>query len=98
MFTVSLTVRWAVKAQPQRQDRPSEKWFWNTLVDADPGSNPASWQWVAGSGEADSSALGSHTMELTAAGITLGKTYPEPIVDHKAARARALAVYAKTRT
>ena len=27
-----------------------EQWFWDTLVDADPGSNPANWQWVAGSG------------------------------------------------
>ena len=30
--------------------REGEKWFWDTLVDADPGSNPANWQWVAGSG------------------------------------------------
>lgn len=30
--------------------RLGERWFWDTLVDADPGSNPASWQWVAGSG------------------------------------------------
>jgi len=37
-------------------------------------------------------------MELAAAGVTLGKIYPEPIVDHKAARARALAAYAKTRS
>lgn len=27
-----------------------EEWFWDTLVDADLGSNSASWQWVAGSG------------------------------------------------
>ncbi len=27
-----------------------EDWFWDTLVDADPASNPASWQWTAGSG------------------------------------------------
>ncbi|MEM9739409.1 MAG: deoxyribodipyrimidine photo-lyase [Pseudomonadota bacterium] len=27
-----------------------EDWFWDTLVDADPASNAASWQWVAGSG------------------------------------------------
>lgn len=27
-----------------------EKWFWDTLVDADLASNPANWQWVAGSG------------------------------------------------
>jgi len=30
--------------------RHGEQWFWDTLVDADPASNPASWQWVAGSG------------------------------------------------
>ena len=27
-----------------------EDWFWDTLVDADPAANAASWQWVAGSG------------------------------------------------
>jgi deoxyribodipyrimidine photo-lyase len=116
--------------------RDGEKWFWDTLVDADPGSNPASWQWVAGSG-ADAAPYfrvfnpilqgekfdpdgvyvskwvpelaklspklihqpwDATPMELAAAGIALGKTYPEPIVDHKAARARALAAYAKTRS
>lgn len=116
--------------------RDGEKWFWDTLVDADPGSNPASWQWVAGSG-ADAAPYfrvfnpilqgekfdpdGAYVskwvpelarlpatlihqpwdatpMELAAAGVTLGKTYPEPIVDHKSARARALAAYAKTRS
>lgn len=30
--------------------REGEKWFWNTLVDADPANNPGSWQWVAGTG------------------------------------------------
>ena len=30
--------------------REGEKWFWDTLVDADAASNPASWQWVAGCG------------------------------------------------
>jgi deoxyribodipyrimidine photo-lyase len=30
--------------------RTGEKWFWDTLVDADPANNPANWQWVAGSG------------------------------------------------
>lgn len=30
--------------------RDGEKWFWNTLVDADPANNTAGWQWVAGSG------------------------------------------------
>lgn len=27
-----------------------ERWFWDTLVDADIGNNSAGWQWVAGSG------------------------------------------------
>ena len=27
-----------------------ETWFWNTLIDADPASNPSGWQWVAGCG------------------------------------------------
>lgn len=27
-----------------------ERWFWDTLVDADIGNNAASWQWVAGCG------------------------------------------------
>jgi deoxyribodipyrimidine photo-lyase len=30
--------------------RDGEAWFWDTLVDADAGSNPANWQWVAGCG------------------------------------------------
>lgn len=115
--------------------REGERWFWDTLVDADPGSNPASWQWVAGSG-ADAApyfrvfnpvlqgekfdpdgayvsrwvpelaklppAVIHHPwdatpMELAGAGVTLGRNYPEPIVDHKVARERALAAYAKTR-
>ena len=30
--------------------REGEDWFWDTLVDADPASNTASWQWAAGCG------------------------------------------------
>jgi deoxyribodipyrimidine photo-lyase len=116
--------------------RDGEKWFWNTLVDADPGSNPASWQWIAGSG-ADAAPYfrvfnpilqgekfdpdgiyvskwipelsklppkwihqpwDATPMELAAADVVLGKTYPEPIIDHKVGRERALAAYKKTRT
>ena len=36
-------------------------------------------------------------LELAGAGVELGKTYPEPIVDHRAGRERALAAYAKLR-
>ena len=30
--------------------KEGEKWFWDTLLDADLANNSASWQWVAGSG------------------------------------------------
>ena len=30
--------------------RLGEHWFWDTLLDADPANNAASWQWIAGSG------------------------------------------------
>ncbi len=30
--------------------RLGEKWFWDTLIDADIAVNPASWQWVSGCG------------------------------------------------
>ncbi len=30
--------------------REGERWFWDTLVDADPANNATGWQWVAGSG------------------------------------------------
>ncbi len=115
--------------------REGEKWFWDTLVDADPGSNPANWQWVAGSG-ADAAPYfrifnpvlqgekfdpdGTYVsrwvpelarlpsmlihkpweatpIELNAAGVKLGLTYPNPIIEHKKARERALAAYAKIR-
>ena len=36
-------------------------------------------------------------VELAAAGVRLGETYPAPMVDHAEARERALAVYAATR-
>jgi len=115
--------------------RCGEQWFWDTLVDADPASNPANWQWVAGSG-ADAAPYfrvfnpilqgekfdpeGHYVrrwvpelagvpanlihqpwtatpMELASAGVTLGETYPHPIIEHKAGRARALAAYAQVR-
>jgi deoxyribodipyrimidine photo-lyase len=37
-------------------------------------------------------------LELAAAGVTLGDTYPHPIVDHASARDRALAAYQRVRT
>jgi len=111
--------------------RRGERWFRDTLVDADPANNAANWQWVAGSG-ADASPFfrifnpvlqgekfdpdGDYVREyvpelarfdrkyihkpfeapdhvLEKAGVRLGKTYPNPIVDHGFARDRALAAY-----
>ena len=115
--------------------RVGEEWFWDTLVDACPANNAASWQWVAGSG-ADAAPYyrifnpvlqgekfdtdGAYVrrfvpeiarlpnnllhrpweagpLELAAAGIDLGKTYPKPIVDHSVARDRALSAYKSLR-
>ncbi len=111
--------------------RRGEDWFWDTLVDADPASNSASWQWTAGSG-ADAAPYfrvfnpitqgqkfdpeGAYTLrwlpelkdvptkhlfspwecpasQLEAAGVVLGADYPEPMIEHKAGRERALAAY-----
>jgi deoxyribodipyrimidine photo-lyase len=111
--------------------RHGEKWFWDTLVDADPANNPAGWQWVAGSG-ADAAPYfrifnpvlqgekfdprGDYVRRylpeiselpdryihrpweapaslLKGKNIELGKTYPNRIVDHGAARDRALIIY-----
>jgi deoxyribodipyrimidine photo-lyase len=115
--------------------RTGEEWFWDTLVDACPANNPASWQWVAGSGadaapyyrifnpvlqgekfDADGAYVRRFVpeiaelpdtllhrpweagpLELEAAGIELGVTYPKPVVDHAAARDRALAAYKSLR-
>ncbi len=111
-----------------------ERWFWDTLVDADPASNAASWQWVAGSGadaapyfrifnpvlqgekfDPDGSYVRTYVpelahlparlihkpwdagLELARAGIRLGVDYPKPIVDHAAARERALRAFEHTR-
>lgn len=115
--------------------RDGEQWFWDTLVDADPGSNPGNWQWVAGCG-ADAAPYfrvfnpimqgekfdpnGDYVrrfvpelarlpaaiihqpwtatpLELASAGVTIGKNYPAPIVDHRLGRERALAAYATVR-
>ena len=109
----------------------ASRWFWDTLVDADPANNPASWQWVAGCG-ADAAPYfrifnpvlqgekfdpdGRYVREfvpelarlpnavvhkpwtappllLREAGVTLGKTYPESLVEHAQARQRALAAF-----
>ncbi|MCE2716757.1 MAG: cryptochrome/photolyase family protein [Pseudomonadota bacterium] len=45
MITASFLVKHLL--QPWQN---GEKWFWDTLVDADVASNPFNWQWVAGCG------------------------------------------------
>ncbi|MGD9788357.1 MAG: deoxyribodipyrimidine photo-lyase [Sulfuricellaceae bacterium] len=112
-----------------------ERWFRDTLVDADPASNAANWQWVAGCG-ADAApffrifnpvlqgekfdpagryvrrwlpelaALPDEFVHrpweappdvLAKADVLLGDTYPNPLVDHAAARQRALAAFTEMR-
>ena len=111
--------------------KKGESWFWDTLVDADPASNPASWQWVAGTGadaapffrifnpviqgekfDPDGLYVRKWVPELSqvpnrfihqpwsapekvlaAANVTLGSTYPKPIVEHAEARKKALSAY-----
>ncbi len=112
-----------------------EKWFWDTLVDADLAQNAASWQWVAGSGadaapyfrvfnpllqgrkfDPDGAYVRRFVPELAAlpdnvihapweapslllagAGVRLGTTYPHPVIDLAAGRARALLAFAGLR-
>lgn len=111
--------------------RSGEEWFWDTLLDADPANNAASWQWVAGSGadaapyyrifnpmlqgvkfDPDGDYVRTFVPELAnmpaehihapweappatlaRAGVRLGVNYPRPIVDHAAARDRAMEAY-----
>lgn len=106
-----------------------EKWFWDTLVDANMANNGGGWQWVAGCGAdaapyfrifnpvtqaerfdkqaryikhwvpelanlPDKIALApwqSSVEVLRSYQFTLGKDYPEPIVDLKKSRQEALA-------
>ncbi|MEN9739992.1 MAG: hypothetical protein RLZ72_258 [Actinomycetota bacterium] len=90
--------------------RVGEQWFWDTLVDADEASNPASWQWVAGSGYDAAPYFRVFNPELQAAKFDADAEYrlrwvpefgtpiyPDPIVDLGTSRARALADYATMR-
>lgn len=47
---VRMLVASVLSKNMQTDWRVGEKWFWDTLVDADIASNPGSWQWVAGCG------------------------------------------------
>ncbi|WP_146340270.1 deoxyribodipyrimidine photo-lyase [Nesterenkonia sp. NBAIMH1] len=86
--------------------RDGEAWFWDTLVDADAASNPANWQWVAGSGmdaapyfrilnpERQRERFDPHDEYAHQWIPEFGtEDYPEPVVDLKASRAEALEHY-----
>ena len=89
--------------------RVGESWFWDTLVDADEANNPASWQWVAGSGADAAPYFRVFNPVLQAEKFDPEQVYikrwiPEigtdaypdkPIVDLKASREVALAAFAK---
>jgi deoxyribodipyrimidine photo-lyase len=91
--------------------REGERWFWDTLCDADEANNAANWQWVAGSGADAAPYFRVFNPELQAAkfdprgeyvrrwvpevGTDL---YPEPIVDLAETRRRALAAYERMRS
>ena len=90
--------------------RVGEEWFWETLVDADPASNPANWQWVAGSG-ADAAPFfrifnpvtqakrfdpdGAYIARWVPEALT--PSYPEPLVDLGESRQHALDAYGSIR-
>lgn len=86
--------------------RAGERWFWNTLVDADAASNPVSWQWVAGSGADAAPYFRIFNPATQAAKFDPDGAYvaawaasnpAAPIVDHAFARRRALDAYAACR-
>ncbi|GAA1700745.1 deoxyribodipyrimidine photo-lyase [Microbacterium sediminicola] len=83
--------------------RAGERWFWDTLVDADAASNPFSWQWVAGSGADAAPYFRVFNPDLQARRFDPDGTYrarwlpdglrPAPIVDLAASRRAALTAY-----
>ncbi len=85
-------------------------WFLDNLVDADLANNSASWQWVAGCGtdaapyfRIFNPALQAQKFDPQGSYVrrwvpeVADSTYPLPIVDHKAARQRALDAYQSIR-
>lgn len=86
--------------------RRGEQWFWDTLVDADPASNPFNWQWVAGSGADAAPYFRVFNPELQRTKFDPhgdyvrrwvpewdGDDYPAPVVDLAETRRAALAAY-----
>ena len=90
--------------------RVGERWFWDTLVDADAASNPFGWQWVAGSGadaapyfrifnpELQAAKFDPHQQYIRANVPEYGTdAYPAPLVDLGETRRAALAAYEKVK-
>jgi deoxyribodipyrimidine photo-lyase len=92
--------------------RVGEAWFWDTLVDADEANNPASWQWVAGSGadaapyfrvfnpmlQAEKFDPEAHYISRWIPEIDTPDYPSEPIIDLKASRDRALEAFQELKT
>ncbi|MCL9666767.1 DNA photolyase family protein [Curtobacterium albidum] len=88
--------------------RIGEQWFWDTLVDADPANNAGNWQWVAGSGfdaapyfrvfnpDRQMERFDPHK-EYVRRWVPADEERPEPMVDLKASRQRALDAYDRMR-
>ncbi|QKS13702.1 deoxyribodipyrimidine photo-lyase [Curtobacterium sp. Csp1] len=88
--------------------RIGEQWFWDTLVDADPANNAGNWQWVAGSGfdaapyfrvfnpDRQLERFDPHR-EYVHRWVPADEDRPEPMVDLKASRQRALDAYDRMR-
>lgn len=104
--------------------RHGERWFWDTLVDADYANNGVNWQWVAGSGvdanmfvrimaplsQSEKFDAGSYIREWVPELSALSDAeiheapngrerlgYPEPLIGHREARARALEAWSKVK-
>jgi deoxyribodipyrimidine photo-lyase len=84
------------------------RWFWDTLVDADLANNTLGWQWTAGCGADAAPYFRIFNPTLQAARFDPQESYirnwipelgtpeyPEPILDHRAARQRALETFAR---
>jgi deoxyribodipyrimidine photo-lyase len=88
--------------------RIGEQWFWDTLVDADAANNAANWQWVAGSGfdaapyfrvfnpDRQLERFDPHR-EYVRRWVPAAEDRPDPMLDLKVTRQRALDAYAEMR-
>ena len=105
--------------------RRGERWFWDTLLDADLGSNTMNWQYVAGTGvdapvfsrimsptlQCEKFAMTDYVRQFVPELAHLSDTqilaahdqgvrpvgYPEPLIGHREARARALTAWESVR-